>query len=121
MADLWATFDFVHCREALAHLRATSDLMSRFEALGALQAARVMLLACSFVGHLSCCPTLASAGDPLGRKGYVAPRPTRGQPLILSHGVRCWGPPKHGALCNHLAHLWTTSTFPECLEVLGTP
>ena len=64
---------------------------------------------------------LCSVGDPLDGRGYVATHPTCGPPLILSPALKCWGPPGWQGLCSHLAHLWATSDFVPCFEVVGTP
>ena len=82
---------------------------------------------------------LSSVGDPPGSRGYLATRalcepprtlcparsigrsptgqglcshpPTCGPLLILSHSLKCWGPPRRQGLCSHPAHLSVTSDF----------
>ena len=76
---------------------------------------------CPLVGHFSFCPPLRSGGDPLGGRGYVATLPTGGPLLILSLGLKRWGPPRRQGLCSHLAHLWANHDFVPRSEVEGMP
>ena len=42
-------------------------------------------------------------------RGYVANLPSCGPFLILSHAVKCWGPPRRQRLCRQSAYLWATA------------
>ena len=52
---------------------------------------------------------------------YVANLPTCWPLLIFSPALKRWGSPRRQGLCSQSAHVWATSDFLPCFEVLGTP
>ena len=57
---------------------------------------------------------------PPGGRGYVASRPIFGPTIIFSPAVKLWGCTEWQRLCSQPAHFWASSNFfPHC-EALGT-